>query len=277
MSFGDFSVKTTSGFSDFRVGFVHISVHVVQQGTSLVCFFFIFTKLCKCFLDDVLSLSYCLSSTAPSSTILYNSDPLGAFFAASTFLSRLTPAHLSQQRSLSICLEVSNTSTYRVSFDRLPPRATIAHGSWVWNSNPFLTIRYASWSWHVSKPHCSFSLLTLVPFPPMKRKRIWIRDASLLRETVTWLSGIPEGIIHQKLPCHLPQQKAEAQVPSLSQLFISLFTPTFCVCLVQDCSRCCQHARTRCVRTATGHRDRFCNRFTTSWYFAIFISLPSNV
>ena len=143
----------------------------------------------------------------------------------STFLSILTPAHPSRQRSLSICPEASSFSTYHVSFDRLLPRARIANGSWVRNSNPFLTILYAFRSWHVSKSQ-SFSLLTRVSFSRMKRKKVWIDDASLLSETVTWLSGIPEDIIHQKLLCHHHQQ---------------------------PCSHSTQHARSWCVRTAKGH------------------------
>ena len=31
-------------------------------------------------------------------------------------------------------------------------------------------------------------------------------------------------------------------------------------CLVQNCSRRCQHARSRCVRTAKRHGDRLCDR-----------------
>ena len=38
----DFTVKTTSGYSDFCVGVVRILLHVVKQGTSLLCFFFLF-------------------------------------------------------------------------------------------------------------------------------------------------------------------------------------------------------------------------------------------
>ena len=67
-----------------------------------------------------------------------------SWFKCSTSLSRLTPMHPSRQRSLSICPGASSFSTYHVSFDWLPPRPRIANGSWVWNSNPFLTIRYAS-------------------------------------------------------------------------------------------------------------------------------------
>ena len=143
----------------------------------------------------------------------------------STFLSKLIPAHLSQQRSLSICLEVTNSSTYRVNFDLRPPRAGIASGSWVWNSNPFPTIQYAFRSWHVSRSHWSFSLLTLAPFSPMK----WIHAAWLLSEMVKWLAGIPESIIHQELHCLL-QRRAGAQVyfPSPNPSFPSSH-PTFFV------------------------------------------------
>ena len=165
-----------------------------------------------------------------------------------------------------------------MGFDRLPPRARTAHGSWVLNSNPFLTIGYASRSWHVSKSHYSFSLLAMVPFSPMKRKRIWIRDASPLSEMVAWLSGIPEGIIHQKLLCHLPQQKAEAQVPSIPQPFISLFTTTFCV----SCARLQPHLSTCTYAVCSNHQRALkiasaIAIFPNSWYSAIFISSPYNV
>ena len=49
----DFTMKTTPSFSDFCFGFVHVVLHVLQQGTSLIWFvFFFFTKLFKCFPDD---------------------------------------------------------------------------------------------------------------------------------------------------------------------------------------------------------------------------------
>ena len=195
----------------------HILLHFFDQRTSLV-FLLSFWSCFEKSLSTLLSLFSCLASIAASSTILYNSASLLALSLCSSwskclsFLSRLTPKHPSRQRSPSICLDVSNSSTCHVSFDRLPPRARIANGSWVWNANPFLTIRYASRSWHVSKPHPSFSLLTPVPFSQMKRKKIWIHDAPLLSEMVTWLSGIPEGIIHRKLLCHHHQQRADALV-----------------------------------------------------------------
>ena len=73
---------------------------------------------------------------------------------------------------------------------------------------------------------CSFSLLTRVPFSQVKSKKIWVHDTSSLSEVVTWLSGIPEDILHQKLLCHHNRHKAGAQVSlPFSQLFISLFTP----------------------------------------------------
>ena len=134
-------------------------------------------------------------------------------------------------------------------------------------------------TWHVSKSHSSFSLLTLVPFSQMKRKKIWIHDASLLSEMVTWLSAIPEGIIHQKLLCHHHQQRAEAQVSLPSPNPSSSCSHPLFVCFVQHCSHLSQHARSRCVRAAEGHRDHLSNRPVHNFeiFSAIFISSPSNV
>ena len=47
----DFTIKTTSGSSDFCVGFVHILLHVVQQGTGLICsevWLQVVVKFCPC-------------------------------------------------------------------------------------------------------------------------------------------------------------------------------------------------------------------------------------
>ena len=146
-------------------------------------------------------------------------------------------------------------------FDLLSPRARIADGSWVWTSNPFLTIRYASRSWNVSKPHCSFSLLTLVPFSPVKRKKICIHDASLLSEMVRWLAGIPRGIIHKVTSFVTPFNKRQKhKYPFYSPTLHFLVYTSLSVCFLQDCSHRRKLARTRCVRTAQGHRDRFCDR-----------------
>ena len=90
----------------FCVGFVHILLRVR---------FFLFTKLFQCFPILFFSLSSCLSSIAVSSIILYNSDSLSALslqLLVHVFdLSfKADPAHLSQQRSLSICLELFHLS-----------------------------------------------------------------------------------------------------------------------------------------------------------------------
>ena len=96
----------------------------------------------------LLSLPSCLSSIAASSTILYNSGSLLALSLQllvkySTVLSRLTPTHPSRQRSLSICLEVSNSSTYRVSFVQPPHQLTAANVVWFWNTTLSLAISIA--------------------------------------------------------------------------------------------------------------------------------------
>ena len=105
-------------------------------------------------LYDVVSVSSCFSSFVAISVILYSSVSLLALslqllFQVCVFFSTLSLTHPSQGRSLSICPGRSSFSTYHVSFDQLPPRPTTASGFWVWDSNPFLTIRYAFRSWHV--------------------------------------------------------------------------------------------------------------------------------
>ena len=197
---------------------------------------FLFKKLYLCFLDDVslfvLFVFRRSRRVLPSCIILILFESLSLHAhgpSVRLFFQGCPPTHvLSQQRSLSICLAVSNTITYRASFDLLPPRARIANGSWGWTSNPFLTIRYASRSRPVSKSRCSFSLLTLVPFSPVKRKKIWIHDASLLSGMVRWLAGILGGIIHQELLLSPPSTKGRStSLPSIPQSFKSLFTLHF--------------------------------------------------
>ena len=75
----DFTTKSTSVLSDFCVGFVHMLLHVVQQRTSPLCFFFfLFTKLFQRLLDDVSFFVLLSSSIAASSTNLCNFDSLSA-------------------------------------------------------------------------------------------------------------------------------------------------------------------------------------------------------
>ena len=48
-----FTIKATSSFSAFCSGIVHVLLHLIQQGTSLICFIFFFSNLSRCFHDDV--------------------------------------------------------------------------------------------------------------------------------------------------------------------------------------------------------------------------------
>ena len=125
------------------------------------------------FLMIFLSLSSCFSPFAAISFILKSfwRFPCGSYSRCVSPLSLLSPAHPSQGRLPSICPEFSSSSICHSSFDRRPPRLRTACGVWIWNSNPSLTIRHTFRSWLVSISHCSFSLLTRVPFSEGKRKR----------------------------------------------------------------------------------------------------------
>ena len=109
------------------------------------------------------------------------------------------------------------------------------------------------------KSRCSLSVLTRVPISQMKRKKIWdsqwFQKASFIKHF--FVTTINEGQEHRS-PFHSPILHFLVHIP----LSVS--------CLVRNCSHRCQHARSQCVRTARKHGD-------PSWYFAIYISSPSNV
>ena len=103
-----FTMKTTSGSSDFSVGFVHVVLHVLQQGTSLICFIFFLAKLFKCFFDDVsfidLSLFiFCCIFYHLGEFLLFWRFPCTSYSRCVSSLSKLSPTHPSQGKLPSIC------------------------------------------------------------------------------------------------------------------------------------------------------------------------------
>ena len=180
-----------------------------------------------------------------------------------------------RQRSLSICLEVLNSSTYHANFVQPPPQQLAANAVWLCYSTLSSVILHACRSRLSSVSHLFSSLTTQPPFWRNKRTKLK-RDASPLIEKIPRL---PMNIIHQNLHRRHHQQRARIQVNRPSPILSSpcscpsfhlstahlpsfhhlVHVPASIWCLVQNRSHGCQHARPRCVRTFKRPRDRVRN------------------
>ena len=153
--------------------------------------------------------------------------------------SRVTPTHPSRGRSLSICLEVSSSSTCHVSFVQHPHRLTTASPVWIWNTT---------------------LSLTLPPFRERNKKKS-THDALSPSEKMPRLSVVSRDIIHQNRHRHHHRQGAGAQVfvpfnnlsfpcshPSLYVAFCAKLQPPTSTCTFVACV-CLQKA----VRSFPSH------------------------
>ena len=86
---------------------------------------------------------------------------------------------------------------------------------------------------------------------------MWIHNASSLSEMVRFKKASFNKNFFVTTIDMRQEHRSPFHSPSLHFL---VHIPIYIWCSVVNCSHRCQHARSRCVRTANGQGDRFCNR-----------------